>query len=698
VTDQTLDPITERVIVNAFHSMCEEMGHTMIRTANSSVFVEGRDFSCALVDANAELVASANFDPSHLSAMALTVEYTMLYFGRDAIREGDVFLVNDPFRGGGHLPDITLIRPVFKDRALLGFAVNRAHHIDIGGMAVAGFPGTARSMFQEGLRIPPVRWYAEGVENRDVMEIIALNVRFPKDQVGDFLAQLASTQIAEQRLLKLAEKYGVDTVVASMNASKDHSERLMRAIFRELPDGEYSFDEFMEDDGVSDRPYRIHVTLTVEGDEVTVDYTGTSPQAEGPINSSYGNTLSSTFNAMLQLVGPEVRFNDGCFRPIKVVAPRGCLLNPTPPAPCFGGVTEGSIRIIDAVLGALAPIAPHRVGAGSYGTCVNFSGGGFDVERGQDFGFYFFCEGGWGASAWRDGWNCTPNPTSNFNDYSVEWIESTLPLIYKEARLNTDSGGPGRWRGGVGTVRTIELTCDNVEINGLGERMIVPPFGIAEGYAGGCSGLRVAFAGREKWQTIVEAYGAVSPSKFNGYHAGKGDRFQIITGGGGGCGRPIDRPPGCVVEDVRDGFVSRRCAKTIYGVVLHDAKDGSLTHDPGKTSKLREEMRAEDTQIGDDYDLIFQSAMDRSVSGRVDDRIEAEIERVNEILAMPRQAFSPEDAAAKAGKSLDSPFFNERAMRFWDSYSLERWLSRHRTDRENADKNARSTATGTPAR
>jgi len=217
VTDQTLDPITERVIVNAFHSMCEEMGHTMIRTANSSVFVEGRDFSCALVDANAELVASANFDPSHLSAMALTVEYTMLYFGRDAIREGDVFLVNDPFRGGGHLPDITLIRPVFKDRALLGFAVNRAHHIDIGGMAVAGFPGTARSMFQEGLRIPPVRWYAEGVENRDVMEIIALNVRFPKDQVGDFLAQLASTQIAEQRLLKLAEKYGVDTDVASMN-------------------------------------------------------------------------------------------------------------------------------------------------------------------------------------------------------------------------------------------------------------------------------------------------------------------------------------------------------------------------------------------------------------------------------------------------------------------------------------------------
>jgi N-methylhydantoinase B/oxoprolinase/acetone carboxylase alpha subunit len=665
------------------------MGHTMIRTANSSVFVEGRDFSCALVDARAELVASANFDPSHLSAMALTVEYAMLYFGPDKVRPGDVYLVNDPFRGGGHLPDITLIRPVFIDDRLLGFAVNRAHHIDIGGMAVAGFPGTARSMFQEGLRIPPVRWFDGGVENRDVMELIALNVRFPKDQVGDFLAQLASTRIAEQRLLKLAGKYGADSVVASMEASKDHSERLMRAIFSELPDGSYEFDEFMEDDGVTDRPYRIHVTLTVEGDHVTIDYTGTSPQAAGPINSSYGNTLSGTFNAMLQMVGPDVRFNEGCFRPITVIAPRGCLLNPTPPAPCFGGVTEGCIRIIDVVLGALAPIAPNRVGAGSYGTCVNFSGGGFDVERRQDFGYYFFCEGGWGACAWRDGWNCTPNPTSNFNDYSVEWVESTLPLLYREARLNTDSGGPGRYRGGVGTIRTVELLSDDVEINGLGERMIVPPYGLEGGYPGGCSGLRVRFAGSDRWQTIAEAYGAVSPSKFNGYRAGRGDRFSIVTGGGGGHGSPLERPAEEVVEDVIDGFVSHERARAVYGVAVIERDDGRLGHDAAETARIRAEMLGSGGLPLDNGDLIFQSALDRSVSERADPRVEAEIARVEEIIASGRRAEAATGRSGEGegkGKSLASPFLNERAMRFWDAHSLELWAFRHGLDlTEGAD-------------
>lgn len=682
MSPHSVDPITERVIVNAFHSLCEEMGHTMLRTANSSVFVEGRDFSCALVDARAELISSANFDPSHLSAMALTVEYTMLYFGRDSMRPGDVYLVNDPFRGGGHLPDITLIRPVFADGQLLAFAVNRAHHIDIGGMAVAGFPGTARSMFQEGLRIPPVRWFDAGTENRDIMELIALNVRFPKDQVGDFLAQLASTHTAEQRLMKLVRKYGAAAVVASMEASKDHSERLMRAIFAELPDGSYEFDEFMEDDGVTDRPYRIHVRLVVEGDHVTVDYTGTSPQADGPINSSYGNTLSSTFNAMLQLVGPEVQFNEGCFRPITVIAPRGCLLNPTPPAPCFGGVTEGSIRIIDAVLGALAPIAPQRVGAGSYGTCVNFSGGGFDAERRRDFGYYFFCEGGWGACAWRDGWNCTPNPTSNFNDYSVEWVESTLPLIYREARLNTDSGGPGRHRGGVGTVRTVELLSDDVEINGLGERMVIPPFGIEGGYPGGCSGLHVRRAGGAGWQTISQAYGAVSPSKFNGFRAGRGDMFRIFTGGGGGCGNPLDRPAGAVVDDVVNGFVSPESARDIYGVAILRAPDGRLGHDAAATAALRAELRASGSQPGNNYDLVSQSALDRSVGARADPRIDAEIARIDEIAAAARRAGATGEGD---GRSLDSPFLNDRAMRFWDSHALERWASRHGLDLTQGD-------------
>jgi N-methylhydantoinase B/oxoprolinase/acetone carboxylase alpha subunit len=668
MTTSAIDPVTQQVIGHALRSICGEMGHTMIRTANSSVFVEGRDFSCGIVDARAELVAAGIFDPSHLSAMPLTVEYAMLHFGPGTIAEGDVFLVNDPFRGGGHLPDITLIRPVFAEGRLLAFAVNRAHHIDVGGMAVAGFPGTARSMFQEGIRIPPVRWYERGREMADVMELIALNVRFPRDQVGDFRAQLASTAVAERRILGLAAKYGTEALRAAMEATKDHSEALMRAILRELPDGTWTFDEFWDDDGVEDRPYRIHVALTIAGDAVTVDYTGTSPQAKGPINSAYSNTLSATFGALLQLVGPDVPFNHGCFRPVSVIAPRGSLLNPVPPAPCFGGVTEGSIRLIDVILGTLAPIAPDRVGAGSYGTCVNFAGGGFDPERGQDFGFYFFVEGGWGACAWRDGWNCTPNPTSNFNDYPVEWVEATLPLRYLEARLNTDSGGAGKFRGGVGTVRSFELLADEVEINGLGERMLIPPFGLAGGEPGACNALLVRRANDAAWRDMRAAYGAASPSKFNGHKAGMGDRFSIATGGGGGFGDPLERDPARVVADVREGFVSAGAARDVYGVALAADPPG---FDAGATAALRDRLRAGRAGRERAYDRVVREALARAVSGEPDTRTRTEVERAERLIAAVRGESAPPAAA-----SLEDPFDNARALAYWDAYSLERWLAR----------------------
>jgi N-methylhydantoinase B/oxoprolinase/acetone carboxylase alpha subunit len=651
----------------------------MIRTANSALFVEGRDFSCAIVDPDAELVASANFDPSHLSAIAFTVEYSVLYFGRDNIRAGDVYLVNDPYRGGGHLPDISMIRPIFHGAQHIGFAVNRAHHIDIGGMAVAGFPGTAQSIYQEGLRIPPVRWFAEGQENLDVIEMITLNMRFPRDQLGDFKAQLASTFTAEQRLQRLAERYGADTVLACMGKAKNHSEELMRAIIDELPDGTYSFDEFMEDDGVTDTPYLIHVDVSVKGSDVTVDFSGSSPQAKGPINSSYGNTLSSTYNAMLQLAGPEVPFNHGCFRPVEVIAPRGTMLNPFPPAPCFGGVTEVSIRIIDAVLGALAPIAPERVGAGSYGTCVNFSGGGFDEERGADFGFYFFVEGGWGASAWRDGWNCTPNPTSNFNDYPVEWVESTLPLIYREARLNTDSGGAGRFRGGLGTVRTFAVMADDVEINGLGERMKIPPFGLSGGHPGGLSHVFVQHKGENTWHNISEAFGTVSPSKFHGVRGRRDDVFQIVAGGGGGFGPPQDRPIEAVVDDVRNGFVSHETARKVYGVVVIE-KNGDLAAAEEESRRLRDQLSRDTDPAVATFEAVIGESLEKRAKGDAGPRAAWEQRNVERLVARAQFYMNEKgvpDIESPPGFSLKNPFLNRRALEYWDSDSFRRWMSRH---------------------
>ena len=675
-----VDPITERVVVSAFQSICEEMGHTMIRTANSGIFVEGRDFSCAVVGPDAELVSSANFDPSHLSAMALTVEFTLLYFGYDDVRDGDVFLVNDPYRGGGHLPDITLIHPVFANDCLLAFAVNRAHHIDVGGMAVAGFPGTASSIYQEGLRIPPVRWFTAGQENVDVIEMITLNQRFSRDQLGDFRAQLASAHVAARRLKALDGRYGTDTVLACMELSKSHSEALVRDAIQALPDSTYHFDEFVEDDGRDSRPYRIHAAVSVCGDELTVDYTGSSPQASGPVNSSFGNTLSGTFNAIMQLMGPDVPFNHGCFRPVTVIAPRGSLLNPVPPAPCFGGVTEVCIRLIDVVLGALSPVAQDLTGAGCYGTCINFSGGGYDVERDEAFGFYFFVEGGWGASSWRDGWNCTPNPTSNFNDYPVEWTESELPLLYREVSLNVDSGGPGRNRGGVGTIRRLDVLADDVELNCLGDRFIVPPYGLDGGSPGGCNGIYMRAPGDNDWRTVSQALDAVSPSKFHDLRAARGTSFKVVTGGGGGYGDPSTRPPERVLDDVVNGFVSHEGAERDYGVVVLENDDGTLDIDRESTRRLRDGRSGRQPAAVAAFERIIDDTRRRAVHDQMTPEVEAEIRRVEDLVSRARGRIEAEglrDELSRPGRSLRNPFLNDLAVQFWDSQALERWAARH---------------------
>lgn len=678
--ENAVNPITERVVANAFHSICEEMGHTMIRTANSGLFVEGRDFSCALIGPDAELVATANYDPSHLSAMAITVESALIYLGVDTVKPGDVYLVNEPYVGGGHLPDITLIRPVFHDSRLLGYAVNRAHHIDIGGMAVAGFPGTATSIYQEGLRIPPIRWFSEGRENRDVIEMIVLNQRFSRDQLGDFQAQLASAVTAERRLQALADKYGHDVVLACMQATKDHSEALVRALLSEMPDGTYTFEDYMEDDGATAQPHRLHAAVTIAGDRIKVDFSATSPQATGPINSSYGNTLSATFNALLQLVGPDVAFNHGCFRPVEVVAPRGTLLNPVPPAPCFGGVTEVSIRIIDVILGALAPVASDKAGAGCYGTCINFSGGGFDPERKQPFGFYFFVEGGWGASAWRDGWSCTPNPTSNYNDYPVEWAESELPVRYLGVRLNTDSGGPGRHRGGVGVVRSLELLADDVELNALGDRFKIQPYGLNGGQPGGANGVAVRTSAAAEWMTVDEALGSASPSKFHNLRVGRGTQFRIATGGGGGYGPALERPAEEVVDDVVAGYVSREGAERDYGVIVSETKTGALSYDAEATRRRRAEMAGLVPDAVERAEARLAAAREAAANDALPDVFAQDIAAVERLVAQVSPIFEAEkdkDERAACGRSLRNPFLNDRTLRFWDSYALERWLARN---------------------
>jgi N-methylhydantoinase B/oxoprolinase/acetone carboxylase alpha subunit len=667
---ERLDPVLARVLGRAFEAICGEMGSAMIATAVSAVFVEGRDFSCALLDDRAELVATANYDPSHLSAMALTGEYALMELGWENLAEGDVIVVNDPYRGGGHLPDICVVRPMFAQGRLLGLAMNRGHHVDVGGMAVAGFPGTARSIFQEGLRIPPVKWFEAGAERRQVMDLLLLNVRFPREQLGDFRAQLASCITAERRMRSLVERYGFDVVRAAMQESKDYSERLMRAAIADIADGDYRFADVMDDDGLGNGPYRIEVTLRIDGDVAIVDFHGTSAQAQGPVNSSYGNTRGSVFNAFLHAFGADIPFNHGCFRPIAIEAPRGSLVNPISPAPVFGGVTDTSIRIIETVAGALAQVVPDRVSAGCYGTCINVAGGGWDEEREAAFGVYFFQEGGWGATAWRDGWTSVPNPTSNFMDYPAEVVESTLPLRCIEVALNEGSAGAGTHRGGFGTRRTYELLAESCELNALGDRFQVPPFGLSGGQPGTPAQLLLTPRGATEPRSFDQALGTASPSKFSGIRLKRGDRVSLVTGGGGGFGDPRLRPADAVLQDVREELLSPRDACDEYAVVIVDGPDGWQL-DQQATVRLRA-APAQAADVAPDPAAVPPQALRGQEANDVD--------RARELMDRVCSRIADDPCVTRCAKNADPvrcPFHHPFAAAFWDFETLDRWAKRN---------------------
>jgi len=665
-----LDPVLARVLARAFESTCAEMGSAMIRTAISAVFVEGRDFSCALLDPGAELVASANYDPSHLSAMALTGEYVLMQFDWEQLDEGDVVIVNDPYRGGGHLPDICVIRPVYAQGEMLGLAINRGHHIDVGGMSVAGFPGTAKSIYQEGVRIPPVKWFEAGTERPQVMDMILMNVRFPQEQLGDFRGQLASCITAEQRIRDLVERHGLDAVRSAMEETKAHSERLMRRAISDIPDGDYRFTDVMDDDGITRDAYRIAVNLRVEGDGVEVDFEGTSAQAKGPVNSSYGNTVGSVFNAFMHTFGAEIPFNHGSFRPISFDVPRGSMLNPIPPAPVFGGVTETSIRVIDCVFGALAEAVPDRVAAGCYGTCINVAGGGWDEKRNSQFGVYLFQEGGWGGTSWRDGWSSVPNPTSNFSDYPAEVIESTMPLRCVEFSLNEDSAGPGYNRGGFGTKRVYELLAESSEWNALGDRFRNPPHGTRGGEPGHPASLHVIKAGERTESPFDERFGLVSPSKFAGVKLAVHDRIVMSTGGGGGYGDPFAREPARVLADVREGLVSIERAAESYGVSVVDS-GGTLEVDEKETERLR----------AVEHETPTRELPTDCVPASVPSGQEAEeLRRVREIVERVRSGFDADNCPACRevdGFRQPCPFHHPFAAEFWEALALEQWANRN---------------------
>ena len=524
-----LDSIDLTVFANLFASVAEEMGVTLCRAAYSPNIKERRDFSCAMFDAEGRMVAQAAHIPVHLGAMPVSVAVAR---ERHSFAPGDLVIFNDPYLGGTHLPDVTMVTPVFilDGVTLLGFLASRAHQSDIGGMSPGSMP-VSTELDQEGLIIPPIKLVDGGKVNEAVQALIFRNVRTPKERAGDFAAQMAAHRTGGQRLQELARRYGVDPLAAAMIAVMDYAEAATRASLRALPEGVYDFEDALDDDGFVEAPVPIRVRVTVRDGELTADFTGSAPETIGSVNAVAAVTQSATYYVVRCLTGEDLPMNDGCFRPVSVIAPEGTVVNARPPRAVAAGNVETSQRITDVVLGALAQAAPGRIPAASSGSMSNVTMGGHDVERDKPFAYYETVGGGAGAGPLRPGLSAVHTHMTNTLNTPVEALEYTLPFRIIEYAIRTGSGGAGAHFGGDGVSRIYEFLTPG-DLTVISDRRVGRPYGLAGGQAGaaGHNTLRRASGADERLPGKISV--KVEP----------GDRLILETPGGGGWGKETETP------------------------------------------------------------------------------------------------------------------------------------------------------------
>jgi len=516
-------PVEFEVFKNLFLSIAEEMGVTLCRTGFSPNIKERLDYSCAVYDAAGETIAQGDHMPVHLGAMPLSVRAAI---DSGPMEPGDIVMLNDPFQGGTHLPDITLVSPVFLGRARKPtfFVANRAHHSDVGGMSPGSMP-VAREIYQEGLILPPVKLASRGRINQDVRAILLANVRTPDERDGDLTAQIAANKVGEARFRDTVARYGERRTLDYAAALQDYTARVLRAAIREIPDGTYKFEDALDDDGFGSGPIKICAAVTIAGDRARIDFSGSDPQASGPINANYAMTLSACLYAFRCLVGDDVLYNAGVSRPLTVIAPPGSIVNAQRPAAVAGGNVETSQRITDVVLGALGRALPDRLPAASQGTMNNVTLGGMDPRTGRRFAYYETLGGGMGARQGLDGLSGVHTHMSNTRNTPVEAIEHYLPVRVREYAIRKDSGGAGKWRGGDGLVREYEMLTDT-GVTVISERRRGRPYGAAGGDAGK-SGVNTLIRDGESHPL---------PGKAE-LQLRAGDRLRIETPGAGGYGR-----------------------------------------------------------------------------------------------------------------------------------------------------------------
>ena len=556
-----IDPVTLAVLKGRLEQIADEMDATLCRSAFNPIIAEAKDACHGLYHAQtgATLVQGTSGLPIFVGAMSFAVQAVIEKVKREGgLAPGDTFLFNDPYLGGTHLNDFRLVRPVFRNGELFAWLASVGHWLDIGGNVAGGYNPKATESFQEGMRVPPVRLMTAGRLNQDIVDILDANSRVPNSNWGDLNGQLNALDLGEKRFDVLLDQYGEATVSSALDAFCDRAETLMRAAIISLPDGHYAFEDVLDNDGIVDEALVVALDMTISGEEMTLDFSRSSPPAKGPINISYATTVAACYVA-LKHIFTEVPANAGCLRPIRFVIPRTTLLAAGAPKP-MAGYTETILRLIGVMLGAIAKADPARATAAPFGTinALSIAGNRPDDSR---FVMFSFFGGGLGGNPESDGLNHANNPISTATIPPLEIMEAAYPVMFTQWALRPDSAGAGEHRGGVGAIYEIEMLVDG-DVALLGERGKAAPFGVDGGLA--------AALNRFSWQEGEASRFPPMVSKVTDVKLGAGERLRLETPGGGGWRDPKRRTPEAVARDVRLGYVGRAAAARDYGVVLRD--------------------------------------------------------------------------------------------------------------------------------
>jgi N-methylhydantoinase B len=570
------DPITFAVIKSGLDTIVDEMAYAVLRTARSPIVRDVLDYSVTLCDRDGRILTQAKTVALHLGAVPDAMDVVMQRFAGNLF-PGDVVVLNDPYDGGMHLPDIFMFKPVFHDGRLEGFAVVIAHHCDVGGRVPGSNASDSTEIFQEGLRIPPMKLYDAGRPNGTLLAIVAKNVRVPDLVIGDLEAQYATCNIGERELIRLLERYGSEILHGYFDRLIDYGEELTRRAIAAWPDGNYHFTDYIDGDGFSPDPIPIRCRVTVSGDRLHVDFAGSSPQVKGAINSTLSFVKSATYLSIRCALDRDVPNNAGVYRCITVSAPEGSILNPRMPAPVAARALTG-YRVVDVVLGALAQIVPEKVMAAGEGGNTVVVLGGYDGEAAEPFILVDMINGAWGGRFDKDGIEGVTNPSQNMSNLPVETLEARYPVMMEGYGFRQDSGGAGRFRGGLGLVRSYRLLAEEAILQLRADRTSHAPYGLFGGRPGALSTNAL----------VVDGESRGLPGKVT-LDVKRGAIVRHEQAGGGGYGDPLDRDPRAVARDVADGKVSPPCAAQDYGVVVDDG--GTLNE--VATAVRRKAMRTE---------------------------------------------------------------------------------------------------------